>query len=279
MPSVSNERIRVLIVDDIPETRENLRKLLYFEKDIEVVGVGVNGEQAVALAKELQPHVILMDINMPGMDGIAASEAISAFLSGAQIIMMSVQGETDYLRRSMLAGAKGFLIKPFSSDEMVTTIRRVYGLRPKVAPVQTPEYQTAPSTTPGKLKREGRGQILALFSAKGGAGRSLLATNLAIALRGSTEKRVILVDCSLQFGDVGVLMNLTSSQDGRRSAGCVAHAPCIRHQDALGSSSSRAGRAFERRAHSRIARGAAKDVRLYRCGYGLFSAGPILDHL
>jgi pilus assembly protein CpaE len=212
MPSVPEEKIRVLIVDDIPETRENLRKLLYFEKDIEVVGVGVNGEQAVALAKDLQPHIILMDINMPGMDGIAASEAISSFLPSAQIVMMSVQGETDYLRRSMLAGAKGFLIKPFSSDEMITTIRRVYGLRPKTAPAPQVEFGSMPAATaPGKPKRDGRGQVFALFSPKGGAGRSLLATNLAIALRGATEKRVILVDCSLQFGDVGVLLNLTSA--------------------------------------------------------------------
>lgn len=213
MPSVSEDKIRVLIVDDIPETRENLRKLLYFEKDIEVVGVGTNGEQAVSLAKDLQPHIVLMDINMPGMDGIAASEAISSFLPSAQIIMMSVQGETDYLRRSMLAGAKGFLIKPFSSDEMITTIRRVHGLRPKTLPAPPPDpvYGNTSGTAHGKPKKAGRGQVFALFSPKGGTGRSLLATNLAIALRGSADKRVILVDCSLQFGDIGVLLNLASA--------------------------------------------------------------------
>jgi len=203
----SAERIRVLLVDDIPETRENLRKLLYFEKDIEVAGVATNGEEAIELAKELLPDIVLMDINMPGMDGIAASEGISRSVPTAQIIMMSVQGETEYLRRSMLAGAKGFLIKPFLSDEMVTTIRRVYNLRPKMAPA-------APSamfpTGPTMPLPSDRGKILAVFSPKGGVGCSLLASNLAIALRTLTEERVVLVDCSLQFGDLGVLLNLTS---------------------------------------------------------------------
>jgi len=207
----SEERIRVLLVDDIPETRENLRKLLYFEKDIEVVGVGTNGEEAVSLAKELQPHIVLIDINMPGMDGITASETISAAVPTAQIIMMSVQGETDYLRRSMLAGAKGFLIKPFSSDEMVTTIRRVHSLRPKVAPAPVVEQPSVAAVAPGRPRREARGKVLAIFSPKGGVGRSLLATNLAIALRAPADKKVVLVDCSLQFGDIGVLLNLTSN--------------------------------------------------------------------
>lgn len=120
------KRIRLLIVDDLVETRENLRKLLYFESDIRVVGAATNGEEAVQLAVELNPDVILMDMILPGLDGIRATEIISQQVPTAQVIMMSVHGETDYLRRAMLAGAKEFLIKPFSSDELMTSIRRVY---------------------------------------------------------------------------------------------------------------------------------------------------------
>ena len=109
------KKIRVLIVDDIPETRENLRKLLFFESDIEVVGAATSGEEGITLAGELKPDIVLMDINMPGIDGITASEAITQQVPFTQIIMMSVQGEADYLRRSMLAGAREFLIKPFSN--------------------------------------------------------------------------------------------------------------------------------------------------------------------
>jgi len=120
------ERIRVLIVDDIAETRENLRKLLSFDVGIEVVGAAASGQEGVELAKEFHPHIVLMDINMPDIDGITATESISQSVPEVQIIMMSVQGETDYLRRSMLAGAREFLVKPFSADELIASIRRVY---------------------------------------------------------------------------------------------------------------------------------------------------------
>ncbi len=121
-----SEKIRVVIVDDIAETREHLTKLLSFESDIEVVGAAASGEEAVELTGKLQPDILLMDINMPGMDGIATTERVSATFPATSIIMMSVQGEADYLRRSMLAGAREFLVKPFSSDELTASIRQVH---------------------------------------------------------------------------------------------------------------------------------------------------------
>ena len=110
------DRIQVLIVDDISETRDHLAKLLGFEPDIQVVGTASSGADAIAQAASILPDVILMDINMPDMDGIAATERLSAQVPSAAVVMMSVQGEADYLRRSMLAGAREFLVKPFSSD-------------------------------------------------------------------------------------------------------------------------------------------------------------------
>lgn len=127
-----SEKIRVLIVDDLPETRENVRKLLQFESDIEVIAQAGTGDQAVELAKQHKPDIILMDINMPGLDGISASQAITQSVPSAQIIIMSVQSEADYLRRAMLAGARDFLMKPFSGDELVSAVRRVYQMRPVV---------------------------------------------------------------------------------------------------------------------------------------------------
>jgi pilus assembly protein CpaE len=120
------DQIRVLIVDDIPETRDHLSKLLGFEPDIEVVGAAASGREAIEMASQLAPDVVLMDINMPDMDGIAATERLSAEVPSAAVVMMSVQGEADYLRRSMLAGAREFLVKPFSSDELTSSIRQVY---------------------------------------------------------------------------------------------------------------------------------------------------------
>ena len=214
------KRIRVLIVDDIPETRENLRKLLFFESDIEVVGAATSGEEGISMAGELRPDIVLMDINMPGIDGITASEAITQQVPSAQIIMMSVQGEADYLRRSMLAGAREFLIKPFSSDELISSIRSVYELgasRRQAMPVAAP---AAPSKAdmgraPGEL-----GKIVAVFSPKGGVGCSTLAINLAIALHQTGKAKVAVVDSSLQFGDVAVFLNL---QANRSLADLVPH--------------------------------------------------------
>ena len=111
-----SDKINVLIVDDIPETRENVRKLLQFEPDVKVIGHAGSGEEAISMAKEMRPDVVLMDINMPDADGIMASQTITTTVPETQVIIMSVQSEADYIRRAMLAGARDFLMKPFSGD-------------------------------------------------------------------------------------------------------------------------------------------------------------------
>jgi pilus assembly protein CpaE len=114
-----SEKIRVLIVDDVAETRENIRKLLQFEKDIDVVGAVGTGRGGVESARELKPEVVLMDINMPDMDGITATELIRQNYPATQIVILSVQGDPNYMRRAMLAGARDFLTKPPAVDELV----------------------------------------------------------------------------------------------------------------------------------------------------------------
>ena len=202
-------KIRVLIVDDIAETRENVKKLLYFEEDVEVVGSGSNGREGVDLAIKLNPDIVLMDINMPGMDGIAASETISSQAPNVQVVMMSVQGEADYLRRSMLAGAREFLIKPFSGDELVNSIHRVHQLA-ATRRVAMPPPPVTTIVAPPPLPTGGK--VIAVFGSKGGAGSSTFAVNFAIALREETKERVALVDANFEFGDIGVFLNLPSSR-------------------------------------------------------------------
>jgi pilus assembly protein CpaE len=203
------EKIRVLIVDDLPDTREHVRTLLSFESDIEVVGQAGTGTQAVELARQHRPDLILMDINMPGGDGIAASQTISKSVPTAQIIIMSVQSEADYLRRAMLAGARDFLMKPFSGDELITAIRRVHDSRP-VAASPSPTIQPGTAAPTGGRKTAAppqEGQIILVFSPKGGSGCSTIAVNLAVALS-QADHHTMLVDGSLQFGDVAVMLNL-----------------------------------------------------------------------
>lgn len=200
------ENIRVLIVDDIPETREHLGKLLSFETDIEVVGTAASGPEALELAAKLQPDIILLDINMPGMDGIAAAELLGTRAPVSAIIMMSVQGEADYLRRAMLAGAREFLVKPFSSDELAASVRQVHA-REKQKVVRAPVAVEKNGADGPHEHADGR--VVALFAPKGGVGRTTLAVNLAVAAATELGQRVVLVDGSLQFGDVGVLLNIS----------------------------------------------------------------------
>ena len=200
------DQIRVLIVDDIPETRDHLAKLLGFESDIEVVGSAASGAEALSVATTLLPDVILMDINMPDMDGITATEQLSAEVPTASVVMMSVQGEADYLRRSMLAGAREFLVKPFSSDELTASIRQVYSREREKATRMMIANPVAPPTRSGSGREPG--QVVAVFSPKGGVGRTTVAVNLAVAASTELGRRVVIVDGSFQFGDVGVLLNL-----------------------------------------------------------------------
>ena len=199
------DRIKVLIVDDIQETRDHLSKLLGFEADIDVVGVAASGAEAIERAVALLPDVVLMDINMPDMDGIAATEQLAAKCPTASVVMMSVQGEADYLRRSMLAGAREFLVKPFSSDELTASIRQVWMReRDKLSRMAVPTAAApAPTTASGEA-----GLVVAVFSPKGGVGRTTVAVNLAVAAASLGNKRIALMDGSFQFGDVGVLLNL-----------------------------------------------------------------------
>ncbi len=198
------DRIQVLIVDDISETRDHLAKLLGFEPDVEVVGTASSGADAIEQATKLLPDVILMDINMPDMDGIAATERLSAQVPSAAVVMMSVQGEADYLRRSMLAGAREFLVKPFSSDELTASIRQVYSREKEKAG----RAAVAASIARTNSSPTEEGLVVAVFSPKGGVGRTTIAVNLAVAAAAELGKKVTLVDGSFQFGDVAVLLNL-----------------------------------------------------------------------
>ncbi len=201
-----SEKIRIAVVDDLIETRENVRKLLQFEQDIEVVGQAGTGIEAIALAQEQKPDVILMDINMPDMDGIEASQRITDAAPRTQIIIMSVQSDADYLRRAMLAGAKDFLTKPFGGDQLVAAIHRVYDRRPtyRAAPAQAYGGQRAAASGEETAVH---GKVVVAFSPKGGSGCSTVAINTAIALA-DDDYKTILVDASLQFGDVAVMLNM-----------------------------------------------------------------------
>jgi pilus assembly protein CpaE len=204
---MSNEElIKVLIVDDIAETRENIRKLLQFEADFEIVGAARNGQEGIDLANELQPDVILMDINMPDIDGITATEMIREQVPHAQIVILTVQTDPNYMRRAMLAGARDFLTKPPSVDEMIGAIRRAGELAHEEREKSKTTYTIKPGNGSGPAGMNRSGKVISVFSPKGGVGTTMLAVNLAISLQ-REETPVVLVDGNMEFGDVMVFVN------------------------------------------------------------------------
>ena len=206
---MSARAIRVLIVDDVPESRDNVEKLLRFESDVEVIGKAARGQEGIDLALRLMPDVILMDINMPDMDGITATTEITSRLPSVGVIMMSVQDEPDMLRRAMLAGAREFLAKPFSLEELITAVRHVSRLAQQA---QRPVVTTSTNGTAPRQSDGGLAKVIAVVGNKGGVGRSVVATNVAMAIRNLTGKQVALIDASLSFGDIGVMMNVAKSK-------------------------------------------------------------------
>lgn len=202
------DKIRVLIVDDVSETRENVKKLLQFESDVEVVGIARSGKEAIQASQDLNPDVVLMDINMPDMDGIAATEAIRAKQQAVQVVILSVQSDQNYMRRAMLAGARDFLTKPPMGDELISAIRRAGEMaqmeKTKVAQVQAGVAAGSLGVAAGYGGP--RGQIVLVYSPKGGTGCTTLAVNLALSLN-NADTPVALVDGNLQFGDVAMFVN------------------------------------------------------------------------
>jgi pilus assembly protein CpaE len=203
----SNNKFRVLIVDDVAETRENVRKLLQFEPDVDVVGVARTGREAIDIAQDVEPDVILMDINMPDMDGIAATEAIRQKRPFVQVVILSVQSDQNYMRRAMLAGARDFLTKPPMGDELISAIRRAGTMAHQekakgtsASTVTSSGLPTVPSIS------SSQGKIITVYSPKGGTGCTAVAVNLGIALH-NDETRSVIVDGNLQFGDVAVFVN------------------------------------------------------------------------
>jgi pilus assembly protein CpaE len=201
-------KIRVVIVDDVSETRENVRKLLQFESDVDVVGLARTGKEAIQISQELNPDVVLMDINMPDMDGIAATEAIRSRQPAVQVVILSVQGDQNYMRRAMLAGARDFLTKPPMGDELISAIRRAGGMaqaeRSKSVQVQPVLAAGNLGILPGYSAPQGK--IVTVYSPKGGTGCTTIAVNLALTLH-NEDTRVALVDANLQYGDVAVFVN------------------------------------------------------------------------
>jgi DNA-binding NarL/FixJ family response regulator len=117
--------IRVLLVDDQTLVRQGIQLLLEIEADIQVVGQAANGREALRLVEALHPDVVLMDVRMPEMDGVAATHEISARFPDTGVIILTTFEDDEFVFGGLEAGARGYLLKDISSDEMAEAIRKV----------------------------------------------------------------------------------------------------------------------------------------------------------
>ena len=131
--------IRVVLADDQALVRAGFRALLDAQDDIEVVGEAGNGEEAVRLATQLTPDVVLMDIRMPGVDGLSATRRIAADdrLAGVRVVILTTFGLDEYIFEAIRAGASGFLVKDTEPGELVQAVRVVAGCEALLSPSVT----------------------------------------------------------------------------------------------------------------------------------------------
>jgi len=194
---MSDYKIKIIIADDIEETRNVIKKILNLENEFfEIVGEASNGEEVLKLIPKVNPDIILMDINMPVLNGLEATEKISNLFPSVTVIIMSVQAESEYLKKAMFHGAKEYIIKPFNYEVLVNTIITTYE-KYKDRVVKVASFEEGQSTA----------KIITFFSSKGGVGKSVLALNSAASLSREYHKKTLLIDLDLQFGDISMLVN------------------------------------------------------------------------
>jgi two-component system invasion response regulator UvrY len=160
--------INVLLVDDHDLVRIGIRRLLGDVNGIKVVGEAKSGEEAVRIARELKPHVVLMDVKMPGIGGLEATRKLLRADPEVKIIAVTVYGEEPFPSRLLQAGAVGYITKGSSLDEMVQAIRTVYGgqryLSPEVAQQLALRHLTDQDNSPFETLSERELQVMIMIT-------------------------------------------------------------------------------------------------------------------
>lgn len=156
---MTDSKIRLLLVDDQTIIRQGLRSLLEAKPDLEVVGEAENGQQAITQVEALQPDVVLMDVRMPVMDGVAATRQICQQFNQTKVLVLTTFDDDEYVAQAMQLGARGYLLKDTHSDDLAAAIRAIHkgytqmgpGLMEKAIAPPTRPSPPQPSTLPLKL--------------------------------------------------------------------------------------------------------------------------------
>ncbi|MFD9337531.1 response regulator [Streptomyces sp. NPDC060028] len=151
--------IRVVLTDDQPLVRAALQMVITDTADIEVVGEAGDGAEAVRLTEELAPDVVVMDLRMPGMDGIEATRLITKGTGSARVVVLTTFDDDDYVYGALHAGASGFLVKDMALDDILSAIRIVAAGDALIAPAVTrrliKEFTARPAASPPRRAKLG----------------------------------------------------------------------------------------------------------------------------
>ncbi len=170
MNKASDEKIRVLIADDHGTVREGLRLLINSQDDLEVVGEAADGREAIRLASELSPEVLVMDISMPGLNGLEAAKRVRDLCPQVRVLMLTRHNDDGFLKQLLAAGASGYALKLSSGDELMRAIRTVASSRTYIDPAIAGKLvaSAARRTKPGREARvelsEREEQVLRLIA-------------------------------------------------------------------------------------------------------------------
>lgn len=154
-----NRRFRVMVVDDHPLLRDGLRQVLENTGEFEVVGQASDGEKAISLADELRPDVVVMDLLMPGIDGVATCREIVELLLDTRVLMLTASTDDEAVIRSVAAGATGYVVKDATLPELLEAVRDVAQGRVSI-PIPVLRRACAVADDQSKIAREGNSPML-----------------------------------------------------------------------------------------------------------------------
>ncbi|MFD6191614.1 response regulator [Streptomyces sp. NPDC060275] len=213
--------IRVLIADDEPMIRAGVRAVLATATDIDVVAEAADGHDAVELVRRHRPAVAVLDIRMPGLNGIDAAAEIRTVVPGTGVIMLTTFGEDDYILQALGGGAAGFLIKSGEPEELITGVRAVAGgaayLSPRVAARVVAHLAATGAGTLAGRRSAARDRIAALTARE----RDVLALLGGGLSNGQIARRLHVVEGTVKAHVSSLLARL--GVDNRAAAAVVAH--------------------------------------------------------
>ena len=211
------KKIAVLLVDDHAVVRQGLRALLEAEGDIAVVGEAQNGREAVVLTKKTLPDVVLMDLAMPGLNGLEATRQIVRNVPSAKVLVLTSYGDNDYVAQLMEAGATGYLLKQTAAADLLKAIREVRGGNPFFSPAIAKRLRQQRSTAlaggeqnprSGKLTSR-EAEVLQLVAE--GLANKQIAAELSISIKTVEKHRQQAMD-KLNIHDIAGLTRYAMSK-------------------------------------------------------------------